>query len=261
MPNQGMESNKTRLEKLEDEITKKVDGSDFTALLARFNDIEQKYENANAKMQLMSETINLKQNTIDLLQTQIGSLRDTVETLQGQTDRVDQYSMRSNLRIHGVSAPAGVETNDVVVQTVKDVASDLGVDINDDDLFRAHRVGKVVDEINKEGRKTGRKIQPIIVRFRSWNKRCELYKARPKRRANTPQAERTIKFHSIGLDLARGTRELLKKGQDLIKVKFQNSNDVFAFADINCNISVKLANNKFVICNDEAKLMKTINSL
>ena len=253
--------NKTRLENLEEQIVKKVDGSDFTALLERFNDLEQKYENANAKMQLMNETIQLKQNTIDILQTQVGSLRVTVQTLQGQTDRVDQYSMRSNLRIMGVSAPAGVETNEVVVQTVKDVASELGVDISDDDLFRAHRVGKVVDEINREGAKTGRKIQPIIVRFRSWNKRCELYKSRPKRRANTPQPERTTKFHSIALDLARGTRELLKKAQDRIKVKFPNNNDCFAFADINCNISIKLPNNKFVICNDENKLINTINSL
>ena len=53
------------------------------------------------------------------------------------------------------------------------------VEINDDDIFRAHRVGKPYAETTKQGTPTGKKLQSVIVRFRSWSKRCDFYKARP----------------------------------------------------------------------------------
>ena len=121
---------------------------------------------------MLESTIEIKSQTVEVMKEQITDLKTRV-------DKVEQYSMRPSLRINGLIAPNGNETNADVLKIVKDISEDLGVKLNDDDIFRAHRVGKPYAETTKQGTPTGKKLQSVIVRFRSWSKRCDFYKARP----------------------------------------------------------------------------------
>ena len=118
------------------------------------------------RVKLLEESLTLKSNTIDVL-------KENLDLVQSKANRTEQYTMRTNLRITGVPAPKDGETNEEVMEIVKEISEDLGVTIADDDIFRAHRVGKIVKEKKKDGTPTGRKIQSIIVRFRSWDTRCQ----------------------------------------------------------------------------------------
>ena len=182
-----------------------------------------------------------------------------------KANRTEQYTMRPNLRINGVLAKKG-ETNEEVVAIVKEISSELGVELEEGDLFRAHRVGKIVPEKKSDGTTTGKKVQSIIVRFRSWNKRCQLYRARPKKKDQANKRVRKCpRFQSINLDLAKSTRDLLDKANNEIKINFPNTpqeNEGYAFADINCNLRMRLpgADDKFVYFNNLDDLNKIFAS-
>ena len=151
--------------------------------------------------------------------------------------------MRSNLRITGVPAPKEGENNEEVMQIVKEISEDLGVSIADDDIFRAHRVGKIVKE-KKDGTTTGRKVQSIIVRFRSWDTRCQLNKSRPGKNTDTARKSKYKKrpqYHGISLDLSQHSRDLIDKASNELKIKFSHSSEEtlgYAFGDINCNLRI-----------------------
>ena len=180
--------------------------------------------------------------------------------------------MRSNLRIHGVPAPRDGETNEEVLSMVKSIGEDLGVKIEPNDIYRAHRVGKINTEKRKDGTLTGKKIQSVIVRFRSWEKRCELYRARPKRgeekvkRNNRGKKDKpTPTYQSVSLDLSKASRDLLSTANSKINAKFPNQDDghCYAFADINCNLRLKLpgTEKKFVNFSTEHELDKVLADL
>ena len=194
-----------------------------------------------AKIEKLEATISLKANTIDLLQQNVG-------LLQNKTNHTEQYTMRPQLRIHGIPAPKGNESNADVLNIVREVSEDLGVEVTESDIFRAHRVGKVYPEKKKDGTTTGRKLQSVIVRFRSWEKRCELYRARPRKgspkvnqgkRSGKNKKEKSM-YTSISLDLSKATRDLLDIANSKIQVQFSDRSDCYAFADINCNLCMTL---------------------
>ena len=74
---------------------------------------------------------------------EISDLRSTLQSQPFELDRLAQYSRRENGRLHGVT---GENTNDVVIA----VASDMGVHLDEHDIFVSHRL---------------QKSRPIIVRF------------------------------------------------------------------------------------------------
>ena len=95
----------------------------------------------------------------------------------------------------------------------------------DDVIDRAHRVGK-----KYTNNTTGAVTHPIIVRFTSWRARTAVYRKREKRGH--------VRFYT---DLTKRRLNLKK----LADVKVKNNEKVkFAFADINNNIGLRLANEK-----------------
>ena len=251
------------LDKLRTELSDKIDAAklpDYNALLDRLTALEDTVRHKSARIELLESTIAVQPKTIDLLRSQFQQNKFVA-------DNTDQYIKRTNLRIHGIHSPPASETADDVVAMVKEIGKDRGVDIDDNDIFRAHRVGKVITEKTKQGKPTGRKLQTVIVRFRSWHKRCEFYKARPKSNDSQPKPgvrnASAPKYHSFGLDLSKPTRDLLEIAQEAIKAKFpvqEDDSKIFAFADINCNLSVKQKNNKFAYFRTEDEFMKILNA-
>ena len=236
-------------------------------LLARIEALEKanrdkdtQLELLEAKVESLDETLKLKGNTIKVL-------KEHVSLLENKANRTEQYTMRPQLRINGIAAPVGDESNADVLTMVKSISEDLGVELEDDDIFRAHRVGKIYHEKKKDGTSTGKKLQSVIVRFRSWEKRCQFYRARPKKgqvRKKTRGRGATA-FSTISLDLSKSTRDLVKKANDRIDEKLpgQVDGNCYAFADINCNTCIKLPGEekKYAYFSNDQELDKILSSL
>ena len=183
----------------------------------------------------------------------IAQLEDRVKVLETQAglyerrlDDLESYGRRQNLRIVGIPPPSNgrKESAEEVLEKVKDAIAELDVpNLNVDEVIdRAHRVGK---KFKRDG--SNEEIHPIIVRFTSWRSRTAVYRKREKR-------GRT-RFYT---DLTKRRLDLKKladaKTKDNEKVKF-------AFADVNNNIGLRLADDRMVYFNSVDELERTLASL
>ena len=135
------------LQKLEKQIAEKCDATqlpDFEDFLERLESLELKVQSQNQQIKLLETSLQTEHARIELLETTVSLKTRTTEVLQEQIselrtrhDRVEQYSMRPSLRINGLVAPGPTETNADVLKIVKDIGDDLGVMIDEGDIFRA----------------------------------------------------------------------------------------------------------------------------
>ena len=88
----------------------------------------------------------------------IKQLEKKVETLEFDSDKVEQYSRRSNLRFSGIpEADNDVEdTTEKILQIIND---DMEVPVSSDQVERSHRLGPKVDKNGKARQRN------IIIRF------------------------------------------------------------------------------------------------
>lgn len=90
---------------------------------------------------------------------------DEIFIAQGiQLDDMEQYSRRTCLRIFGIPVETSASARENCKSKVKEVFHEMEVDIKDEDIDRAHRIGKKYKE-------QGVDHQAIIVKFYSWDKR------------------------------------------------------------------------------------------
>lgn len=257
-------------------FSKKLDSSN-DSLRAEIEELRslftKKFENLTAKLELTESTVAVQQTVIENLKTQISSLREKGEEKQQdlsvKIERQEQYHRRCNLRINGVSAPAKgeAESNEQVMAIVDEVCNDLGVVVKRNDIFRAHRIGQ-----RKTDSDTGRRHQAIIVRFRSWNARCAVYRARPTgKRPRKPKPGETTPpgggFKSVSLDLTHHSYALLDTARELISAKFPDNKDsegkdkVFCYSDVNCNLAVRFGENDCKFFSSKSQLDEIFGGL
>ena len=92
-------------------------------------------------MILLLNNVILKQNEkIERLESHVAILQNSVSLLQHSQEEQEQYSKRLCLRIDGIK-PIENENSDECLNKVKDVFSMLDVDIPENVIDRAHRVG------------------------------------------------------------------------------------------------------------------------
>ena len=140
-----------------------------------------------AEKKLSEKNKHLEKQTIQL-QIELESRSDVLEDLQ-------QYSRRNCLIVSGVPERGRHEKTD---DLIKSVAAKAGVQVQDQDIDRSHRLGAP-----KPGRP-----RPIVVKFTRYNKRSELIKSR-----------RKLKGTNIGVQeqLTPFNQWLLGKAQELVK--------------------------------------------
>ena len=122
---------------------------------------------------------------------------------------------------------------------MKEEVSKLGVKINPNEYDLAHRVGP------KFTADDGKIHQQVIAGMTSWPARTQIYRARYNKLDNK------VRFR---LDLTKSRLQYLKCANSEIKKKGNNNNDVYAFADINCRLVIKIASNDFIYFNSENEL-------
>ena len=88
----------------------------------------------------------------------------TIDSLKGCLDRQEQYSRRNCLLIHGVPESKNQNTDEQVIDTIKEK---MGEEIEKNEINRSHRLGAP---------KNNSKTRPIIIKFLRDNTRCRIFK-------------------------------------------------------------------------------------
>ncbi len=202
--------------KVEDEITRKLN---------------EKFETQEARIKELGERVDVE--SVAVLEEQIKYLEERIEAMENLERRIDdgeQYSCCQCLRLNNIDLPQRGE-NESCIKKVEKVLRDLVCGVGVESVDRAHRMGPV--KVNDAGRRS----QQMIVRFNSFRDRTKVYRARKKLSGD---------FHvKVGLDLTKKRLDMVKKAQDLVK---NHAKCEFAFADVNCNLSVKLKGSKGFMC-------------
>jgi len=217
-------------QEVKDIINKKLD--ELALSLASKDSIEglrslileqnQKILKQNEQISSLQNTIAKQDDIISKMEDKLCILSSSIENIKAQSDNNEQYSRRYCLRISGIDKEHN-ESSNLCLNKVVEVCKNLDINIDSSDIDRAHRVGK--DK------------RAIIVKFFSFKKRTEVYKARKKENNNV----------KIYLNLTKARLNLLDGARSMINV---NSNIEFVFADINCNPVAKLKNGSFVFFNN-----------
>ena len=92
-----------------------------------------------------------KDKIISELQKNFNDISATTESLKGCLDRQEQYSRRNYLLIHGFSESKIQNTDELVIDTIKEK---MGEEIKKDEIDRSHRLGVL---------KNNGKSRPIII--------------------------------------------------------------------------------------------------
>ena len=151
-----------------------------------------------------------------------------------------QYSHRLCLRMYNIDlAPPG--TKEDCMKKVKQVLRELDCGVKIDAVDRALRIGP---------RKTveGKEKQQMIVRFKSFNERTAVYRARKKAAVTRTR-----------IDLTRRRLRILREAKTLAE-EHKDKID-YVFADINCSLAAKLKNGSFIFFNSIENLKDELDKL
>ena len=187
----------------------------YDLMTEHFTKLEEKVATKDCINGLM-EILNDQKQKISMMEDKIAVMESHISQLHVANDGIEQYQRRLCLRICGIELPTlgQNETAQDCFDKVKDVFTDIGVEIPYDVMDRAHRIGKTTSY-------NGKKCRQMIVRFTTWRHRTIVYRARKNSRK-----------YRIKLDLTKRRSEILEKANKLLK----SSETSFAFADINCNL-------------------------
>ena len=161
------------------------------------------------------------------------------ELLERRLDDYEQYGSRTSLRINGLKHVENKNAHDCLAM-VKNEIQNLGIDLDERDFDRAHRVGKPID---REGNPA--KDRQIIVKFTSFRARTKVYRNRAK-------DEGKPRFY---IDQTLRRYKLRQKAVEYVKNK---SNVHFVFVDVNCNLCVRMNNGQYKFFNSEEELIKIV---
>ena len=242
------EADKSYLENLVKSLVTAEEFRAFTEnIIAKLKDQEKIIADHDKRLQMQDERIEKLESLIELKQ-------NAIDKLKIHADNNEQYSRRSSIRIHGFETKQG-ETQDDVMEIVRSCANEINVDFNEADIFRAHRVGR-----STKNEKTGKFTRSIIVKYKSWDARTQMYKSRPKYVAKEPgsDAKQQNRRFTISLDLTKRNQDLL----DQARLRVVNHPKVdYAFCDINCALGIRLKDGKLIFFNDQNRLDDIIEKL
>ena len=125
----------------------------------------------------------------------------------------------------------------------------MGIPLNENEIDRAHGIGKPF--LDKEREK---KVRSIVSNLSLGKGVLRFIKVNQKNYVNGRKKPGLISF-SVSLDLTKRSYSLLAKAKSIIK---DNPAVMFAFADINCSLALKLNDDKFHYFNSEDELNKIL---
>ena len=126
-----------------------------------------------------------------------------IENLSIKCDGNEKYSRRYSLRMHGLKYEKNENQNDIASK-VSECFSEIGLPYEEAEIDRVHRIGK---PYKNEG--SGLTMKSIIIKFKSWRYRQDVYLNRPRRFENRKK-KIGENYFSVSLDLTKRRYNLLK---------------------------------------------------
>ena len=191
-------------------------------------------KNDNSKL---AKLVNALQSRITKLEAENSALQKRlikVEELQGVTsnvnsilskevDSLSQYHRRSNVIIRGMHLPEVETEHDVKEKVETIILKEMKLPAHvSNDIDKAHRVGKIIN-------KDGKKLQNIIVRFKSHSARYAVYKKR-----------KAVKNKKISPNLTPHRSKLLLEAIDMCE-SIEKNDWGFAFANQHGDLQIRLS--------------------
>ena len=127
-------------------------------------ELSDKLDHLSAQVEVLTKQLATKEQRIT-------ELEKKVATLEAQTDAVEQYSRRANLRFQGIPDSDGEDTDSRIITLINEQIN-VEPRVQNTDIETSHRVGPKLD---KQGQ---RRVRPIIVRFAKERTRDVVYRAR-----------------------------------------------------------------------------------
>ena len=119
-----------------------------------------------------NELLSQKNEQISKLQTEVEQLTKSTSKLTDKLDDLEQYGRRNSVRMHNVNcAPFNNNCLDAVVDVL---ANKLKVAVGPQDIERCHPVGKA----------KANGLRPIIVKFKSYGAKHEVYSSKSNLKGN-----------------------------------------------------------------------------
>ena len=196
---------------------------------------EEKFAAQNQKIVDVEEKIALQEKKI--------------ENLTIKCDDNEQYSRRYCLRMHSLKYEKNENQNDIVSK-VSECFSEIDVSYEEAEIDRVHRLGK---PYKNEG--SGLTMKSIIIKFKSWRYRQDVYWNRPGRFENGKKKPGENSF-SVSLDLTKRRYNLLKIAQGIVK-EMDNAN--FVCADVSCSLAIRFKNGTIKHFNSEYEFRSLLN--
>ena len=201
----------TAVRQLEQKIIKKLDDQD-----QRINSLEQRLDQLEGSLKMSQARCNF---------------------LERKTDDLEQYGRRLCIRIDGVEVNED-ETAEECTGKVLNMLQKSDVEVSNKDIDRAHRIGS-----KRTVSADGKKVQQIIVKFLTWQKRNVVYRSR--------KVVKEKFGYSVRLDLTKKKLDLLRRARELIEDRPEVD---FVFTDINCKLVLKMANDNMEWFRSESEL-------
>ena len=182
------------------------------------------------------------------MESKLAIKQNVIDNLEIKCDDNEQYSRRSCLRVHGLEFNS--DNDEGVMKKVEKCCKDMDVEFNENEIDRAHYIGKpYVDKVKNK------KVRSLIIKFKSWRSRSAFYKSRP--RNHLERQKKPGSSFNVSLDLTKRRYDLLMKAKGLI---INNPSVAYVFCDINCSLVMKFNNNTYRYFNSESELAKLLDS-
>ena len=156
-----------------------------------------------------------------------------LDLLEMTSDNNEKYNQRTSIRLHGTKIPEN-ESVDNVMAVVNYCNEKINVPFDQDNTDRVHRIGKKYTDVNTE-----KKVQAIIVIFKSWKSCKEFCDARP-RKFDNGKKKPGLSFFYVYLYPTRRRYLLLQTAKGVIK---DNPDISYVYGE--CSLVIKFKNGSF----------------
>ena len=175
--------------------------------------------------------------------------RKKIENLNIKRDDNKQYNRRHCLRMHGLKYDKNENQNDIVSK-ISECFSEIGLPYEEAEIDRVHRIGKPC-----KNESSGLTMKPIIIKFKSWRYKWDVYRNRPRRFENGKKKPGENSF-SVSLDLTKRRYNLLKIAKGIVK---EMDNVSFVCADVNCSLAIRFKKGTIKHFNSEYEFLSLLN--
>ena len=145
-------------------------------LVSQVTSLEGKLESYEARVVALDSKVDTLERKVESLERELECCQVQKARMELCIDDSEQYSHRSCLRLTGVPLPHDKkETAMECLEKVKRVLGKLEVQLMNECIDRAHRIGPIKEIKDDNGSSTVQ--QPIILKFTTWSTRMAVYRA------------------------------------------------------------------------------------